>query len=386
MVRTRPAPRVTVRADVLALAALACVAGGYWLCFASGRLEVEGDLVGLRIDPVPVASTHSPAPRPTPPALEAPALLDDDASGYDDDLRILDEFEPSPELPPAPKPSRPPPLPLRATPPPTPVARVDGMVSPAYDAMRREGKSFALAVAQPPKGNRTKLLFKHFPKAGGTFSRAFFEKAVPGVTVKGEAASVAPGDRRNRFVVSGLREPCSWYLSLWSFGTQALGGLHKQLLLKDADAFTLVYNASALRENSSAYDAAVFRRFLTNPYTEGLFSARLLSGLTEKMSVDCWVDTAAMVDDSRGCLRAFEAQGGAVNWAALDAFLDSPGAGKQNSIHHGACDAMVDPETRAWLEAASFDAPAYAYFGWPGGCCARGASRRSGHNTNLDTT
>lgn len=92
MVRTRPAPRVTVRADVLALAALACVAGGYWLCFASGRLEVEGDLVGLRIDPVPVASTHSPAPRPTPPALEAPALLDD-AGEYDDDLRLLDEFQ-----------------------------------------------------------------------------------------------------------------------------------------------------------------------------------------------------------------------------------------------------------------------------------------------------
>ena len=71
-------------------------------------------------------------------------------------------------------------------------------------------------------GSRKKLLFNHLPKAGGKYAIKVLEKHVPeaDISISREFKFTTKKDRETHFVIGNIREPCSYYLSLWHFGLQ----------------------------------------------------------------------------------------------------------------------------------------------------------------------
>ena len=71
-------------------------------------------------------------------------------------------------------------------------------------------------------GSRKKLLFNHLPKAGGKYAIKVLEKHVPeaDISISREFQFTTKKDRETHFVIGNIREPCSYYLSLWHFGLQ----------------------------------------------------------------------------------------------------------------------------------------------------------------------
>lgn len=101
--------------------------------------------------------------------------------------------------------------------------------------------------------NRPLLLFKHNPKAAGGTILAILEEIKPRQLSKKkydeqigngtidstlndttitnityvrirEASNVNPTEQQHAFVISTIREPCSHFVSLWSFGSTGRGG------------------------------------------------------------------------------------------------------------------------------------------------------------------
>mmetsp|Transcript_29927 Transcript_29927/g.89583 ORF Transcript_29927/g.89583 Transcript_29927/m.89583 type:complete len:226 (-) Transcript_29927:390-1067(-) len=67
--------------------------------------------------------------------------------------------------------------------------------------------------------NRSKLLLKHYPKSGGTYLEAVLSEAVSKEQSRKEFELVTAQDRASRFVIGEIREPCSYYVSLFAFGS-----------------------------------------------------------------------------------------------------------------------------------------------------------------------
>ena len=71
-------------------------------------------------------------------------------------------------------------------------------------------------------GSRKKLLFNHLPKAGGKYAIKVLEKHVPNadISISREFKFTTKKDKETHFVIGNIREPCSYYLSLWHYGLQ----------------------------------------------------------------------------------------------------------------------------------------------------------------------
>ena len=91
---------------------------------------------------------------------------------------------------------------------------------------RRYGATEAAAAGAPTEpgsrfGSRKKLLFNHLPKAGGKYAMKVLRKHVADeLTYTREFHHSTKEDRETHFVIANIREPCSYYLSLWHFGLQ----------------------------------------------------------------------------------------------------------------------------------------------------------------------
>ena len=98
-------------------------------------------------------------------------------------------------------------------------------VNSATEELRRQRARVGLAVQPPDLGslpNRTRLLFKHFPKAGGSFAKGVLANCVPGsMQLLLEHEHLKPEHQRNAFVIASVREPCAAYVSLWAYGKSA---------------------------------------------------------------------------------------------------------------------------------------------------------------------
>ena len=71
---------------------------------------------------------------------------------------------------------------------------------------------------------KPKLCYHHLQKAGGTFSKKVLKQLL------GNEVVLSPERRlfcnaTKHFIIGGLRDPCSWYLSLWTYGVEGNGGL-----------------------------------------------------------------------------------------------------------------------------------------------------------------
>ena len=109
---------------------------------------------------------------------------------------------------------------------------------------------FPFLAIEGQSARRPTLLFDHLPKAGGTSVKAYLNKLI-GTHVDGKQVAARTGHneslspdkwvlvhefeslteaQRERFFTIGLvREPCSYYLSLWAFGSDGKGSERQKL-------------------------------------------------------------------------------------------------------------------------------------------------------------
>lgn len=246
----------------------------------------------------------------------------------------------------------------------------------------------------PIRASRPLLVFNHNPKAGGSSIKNYLQKfknrtvlckhdyndygcppevwkkALDGdvdrtLVVVQEYSGSVPTDRAHGFVIGNIREPCSQYLSLWSFGSKG-GGAFVRSFKNRTDLYGLhpPFNSTSDKER--------FKNWMQHHEVKGIIQKRLIGSYgtdgTDIMdSVDCWVVLEDFEWTLWRCLRLYEDQGGFVDWKdPLIAKLPTPKT--RNQIHHGKCRDMYDNEMATQIEEQS-DPLIYDLFGYER-CCA----------------
>ena len=257
--------------------------------------------------------------------------------------------------------------------------RAPGM-SRSADSLRRSCLCPTLHLDTPGQAghsvgcSRPHLLIKHFPKAGGSFAKGVLSKAIAGraLTIRGEFTRVGADDWRRHFIIGLVREPCSYYVSLFAFGSSrpTAGAFARKLYT--------VYGKQAA--------AQAFGQ--TPPYdgpddVRGVMFGRFLGEYGSEPFVDCWANTANLSATLRACVHEFSLQGGTVDWIAFAAAERAAHAAHphgralatsgENGSPHAACEAYYDNDL-AHEVTHGFDAAIYSQFGFSG-CCARRCAR-----------
>jgi len=229
----------------------------------------------------------------------------------------------------------------------------------------------------PP--SRKQLLFNHNPKAGGSTLRKLFMKAVPdgSFNVVPEHGSSRLAEQQRAFVIGNVREPCEHYVSLWAFNSKGRGSF-----AHSADNATLGRDPP---HYNSPGDVHRFQTWLRLENVAGVVTRRFLRSYGNRTHVDCWVFLDSLAASALGCLRQFEAQGGAVLWEspALVDLKEKEAAranelaearasngtlvAPRNRVHHGACSEYFD-EGSTGLIVGGIDAALANAFGYIG-CC-----------------
>ena len=194
------------------------------------------------------------------------------------------------------------------------------------------------ADAGVPLARRPRLLFNHNPKAGGGSLLLYFQQAIGPVCQNQTTATpycyvhvrepcwTGTDVRRNFFVIGGVREPCDHYVSLWAFGSDGHGAFSQKCRSFSNDSKTAEYCGTlgtAAPRFDSATDVLRFQQWVQHPLVMGVIARRFQQSYIDNdgaAHVDCWVVTDRFVQTLVGCLRAFEAQGGRVDWKRLAAF------------------------------------------------------------------
>jgi len=227
-------------------------------------------------------------------------------------------------------------------------------------------------VTTPIATSTTKrLLFDHLPKSGGTSVKKYLEVMIgkpvahhPGKrqlsdqqwVLLTEFDSLLPAERNAFFTLGLIREPCSYYVSLWTFGSDGHGQMRHVL----AQA-----NHSDLYGRTSPYldDLDRFTRWLQ--MEKGVLTRRLKQSYGNPVArgnVDCWMHTEHLVDDFNECMVQFRRQGG---WTRHTT-LPTENQAIANPSTHVACDDYFNTE-RADIVMHS-DAAIFREFGYPK-CC-----------------
>lgn len=154
------------------------------------------------------------------------------------------------------------------------------------------------SAASVPHG-RTRILLNHIPKAGGSTLRQLLGSGIIDhglLTVRAETKSSGFAERLTHFVIAPIRDPCSYYVSLFAFGCLGKGDYGRRMVRRFGR--WMYANVS---------DPELFGRFLG--HAAGCLTVRTWASLPG-LDVDCWVRTDFMLVDLRTCLARFEAQGG----------------------------------------------------------------------------
>jgi hypothetical protein len=247
--------------------------------------------------------------------------------------------------------------------------------------------NYSIELRRPLPFARRRMLFKHFPKAGGSFIKGVLDAALPGgFDLLKEFAPVSAGLGTTRFVVAAVREPCSYYVSLWAYGSLGRGAFRASFEKEHGKGQTnLVYGHT--KPFSSADDTIRFAAWVRHADIHGTMSARFLEFFGTAPGVDCWVNTGNMSATLHACLHAFELQGGAVDWAgfrraereAVEAHRRLADQG-YNGSPHASCESYYTPELAEYVE-DGFDRRVYEAFGWAG-CCSTSCPRCGVADTN----
>ena len=244
-----------------------------------------------------------------------------------------------------------------------------------------------------------------------------------------EFATTTSDDRGRGFVIGSIREPCSHYVSLWSFGSIGNGRFRKSKVRAEE-----LYGISPPYFNTTE-DIQRFRAWMKHKSVVGEVGRRVKASYGNDVvdSVDCWVFIENFRESLLHCLGEYEAQGGYVDWTAstVSSLLhlrkeeeedtnnlhrrrglrlleqdddeqqerhftpakDDP-LGDPRLKHHGSCGIFFDANTSQQVESLSVDGSdengtenfIYQIFGYEG-CCRPGNNyfARSSHSSNYYT-
>lgn len=295
---------------------------------------------------------------------------------------------------------------------------------------------------------RSLLLFKHNPKAAGQsvlkvlmemkpkrISDEYienqmnkhnntFEEVITNLEnvngtfyYKYEFGEITTREHNHAFVISTIREPCSQYVSLWSFGSTKRGEMHYNLSeLKDTPSHS--WTKKAYGRDSPLFDSErdinAFRHvWLRDKDVLGVIAQRFADsyGVSKAImnsnksndeeahdkyiklpqQVDCWVYVENFVETFYNCLKEFEEQGGYIDWDTPTSRelvkkmkekrrLNSNGekyvkSGLTNvqSHHHSKCSTYFD-DASAQLVVNGPENYIYKAFGYEG-CCSTSYKR-----------
>jgi len=221
----------------------------------------------------------------------------------------------------------------------------------------------------------------------------------------GEFARTTHIDHEHGFVIGSIREPCSHYLSLWSWGSLGKGAFRKREVTNPE-----LYGLSSPYFNTTT-DTKRFAAWMKDPSVVGTVGNRIKASYGEAVldTVDCWVFVEDFRETLLGCLRMYQGQGGFVNWEAstVKALLEKEDEeenalkfeteteedhhhhrrnrkrrkmpakkndplGDPRSSHHGKCQNMFDEATAKLVENRT-ERFVYELFGYEG-CCKPGTN------------
>lgn len=266
-------------------------------------------------------------------------------------------------------------------------------------------------VAKP----QVELIFSRMSKTGSSTGELMLKEALPAGSFKvvNEASGLPAADKQKKkekkaFVIGMIRNPCQVYLSNWAMYASTTGinldRLNTDLKVRADTAQCWGNNGEFLGLGAPDYgmnltspkNVELFRKWMKNPYTEGMnayrfawkwldgkyhdkcttcgpkgcadlheTSTKLMQAWSPDQLADCWVKTENYENDFRTCLEKFEAKAGKkmVNWAKFAEEIK-----KQNKGSYGDCKKYFDKSTAALVE-QGIDKPIFEKFGYSG-CCA----------------
>ena len=237
--------------------------------------------------------------------------------------------------------------------------------------------------------NRTALMYCEEVKTGSGSLKYILSEALSAFSMRGVKEYATEAHQQQHFVIASVREPCDWYVSVFAW---SVCGDNGHAWKTDPDGrWTQEYS-------SCSQNVSHFRAWLSGrPTGTRLYSGRAMfadaaGAFYEEHgaapNVDCWTDVADFANTLRRCLRMFEAQGGAVDWAApklVEALEAAPvpmtrrlqvrAPGPRNMSKNSPpssqrarlpCHAYYDDATAGRVTVGN--AVLYAAFGWQG-CC-----------------
>jgi hypothetical protein len=235
-----------------------------------------------------------------------------------------------------------------------------------------------------------KLTVNHNPKCGGTFVRDALSASVADAYIQEEFEPVtmdATSTRATDFVVGMVRNPFSYYVSLWSYNSCVTGRFINALTAEEkSEVLAQEAHCKAWNLGVDADDRVRFRKWLklVNHPDVGLASMRFYfkyvanselgvqwGGETAKRCINgegkckgnfisadviadgfhqfdsrkdkiCWVETGHLTETTKACLIQFEKEGGHVDWTAFDNSVES---GYRNPAPHGKISLFYDHES-----------------------------------------
>lgn len=239
-----------------------------------------------------------------------------------------------------------------------------------------------------------RLLYDHMPKADGTFLSDILRKGAEKkhFVLRREFDSLTDSDRLNTFTVGSVRNPCDYYVSLWSYGVEQGGSLFAKVPPEQR----WVYSTKAEMKNSQA-DIFAFRKwvqYMNRPGFPGIMSVRFAKSYVKGVDVDakwppaslndtvlrevnqklaafdkqdikCWVHHETLVQDADSCLLKWSfhshtrPQWGDYNEAKKASF--------KKASTHAPCTAYFDAATAEMVKDA--EQHIFRLFDYPT-CCA----------------
>jgi len=191
---------------------------------------------------------------------------------------------------------------------------------------------FALQLVEGQQLHRT-VCFEHFAKSGGTYIRTILRQLDIDFIISNEFERAC--DKNKHFVIGALREPASYYVSMWSYGAKLSGRFFDSFEFGDGEP---VINGLPLYGDpeDNQYFINWYNHITSvNPY--GLWTYRVMykyyngSYLMDDVkhlvspaydnyevefidilthNVNCWIETSFMEENIRVCLQQYAAETG----------------------------------------------------------------------------
>lgn len=253
-----------------------------------------------------------------------------------------------------------------------------------------------------------KLGIKQISKCGSTFLSKLMPKIAKRLGVRfknvGETTGLGPSERSGTFIIASIRNPCSYYPSLWAFQAHK-SWAHAQNILYDCFDFeTNGYNREkfynwmdvvqgtqhgimTLRQWEAMVDGQ--RKQTNTKKVDGHNGSKCwednmptcakqfddskvetaMRTYSPRTAADCWVHLETMENDLKTCLTIYEEHAGVqMDWAHFETELQH--LKHVNPSSHATCESFYEgPEGKKYKELIkSQDAYIFDKFGY-GTCC-----------------